>query len=355
MNNKRDYYKVLGVNKNASQEDIKKSFKKLAVKYHPDKQVNKTEDEKIKSEESFKEINEAYEILSNKEKREIYNQFGHDMGRSQNNGFSQDDINEFMKAHANMFDPFGKNQRQQGPPQIKVTINLSLTELFTGVNKTFKYKVNRLCSHCKGEKFVESEGGKKDICTSCNGTGVIQRINGNMMFSQTCPVCGGIGEKITNGCKTCNASGYEKVEETIEVNIPKGAPKGAYISFPNKGNEMMINGKSLIGDLIVIINELPDTKFIREENDLHIQVSVPIYDCLLGEDINVETIDNKKHKFKLKVGTESDEKFRLNGLGMPIMNTSTFGDLYVHIKHIMPKKLTDSEIKLLKKIKNNDE
>lgn len=354
MSNKRDYYEVLGVNKNASESEIKKSFKKLAVKYHPDKQVNKTEVEKIKSEESFKEINEAYDILSNKEKREKYDRFGHDMGKSQYNGFSQDDINEFMKAHASMFDQFGRNQRQQGPPQTQIKINLTLIELYTGVNKTFKYKVNRLCSHCKGEKFIESEGGKKNVCSTCNGSGVIQRINGNMIFSQTCPSCGGIGEKIVNGCKKCNSTGYEKVEETIEVNIPKGAPIGAYINFPNKGNEVIINGKSLIGDLVVIINELPDNKFIREENDLHLQMMVPIYDCLLGEDINFETIDNKKHKFKLKVGTESDEIFRLNGLGMPIMNTNSFGDLYIHIKHIMPKKLKESEIKLLKKLKENE-
>lgn len=348
--NKRDYYEVLGIDKKASSSEIKKAFKKLAILFHPDKQASKSDEEKKEAEEKFKEINEAYGILNDKEKRQQYDNFGFDTPR--NNGFGgADDLNEFLRrAHADFFGGFnnpGKTQVQQ----IRISVGLTLSEMFNGTFKKFKYKVNRVCSHCHGEQFIASDGGKKETCKTCNGSGRVQEVNGNMIFTGTCHDCGGSGYHIINGCKACNATGYEQKDELIEITIPKGIPNGAYINFTGKGNEQIINGTSVIGDLIIIINEIQDGNFIRNGNDLHCNLDVSIYDCLLGEEVIVETIDNKKRKFKLKIGTETGNEFRLVGLGMPIMDTSNFGDLYVHIKNIMPNTNTEKEIELLRELK----
>lgn len=350
---KRDYYEVLGVQKNASDSEIKKQYRKLSKQFHPDTQIGKTEGEKQIAENKFKEINEAYEVLSDKDKRQKYNQFGHSLGN--NKGFydQTDDLDEFVKNFQRRgFGAFDQ-QAPQGPPPLKVSINLTLKEMFNGATKKFKYKVNRVCSHCKGEKYLTSEGGKKNICAQCHGTGSIQSRRGPMLFTQTCPACGGVGHSIVNGCKTCNSTGFEKIDETIEVITPKGVPNGSYMAFNQKGNEYIINNTSMIGDLIVFFNQIPDETFIRNGDDLHQILNVSIYDCILGNEVVFKTIDDKKHKFKLRIGTESDGQFRLGGLGMPVLNTNNYGDLYVHIKHIMPTKLNDEEIQLLTKLKEN--
>ena len=355
--NKRDYYEILGVNKTANEKEIKKSFKKLAVKYHPDKQVGKSDEEKSKAEESFKEINEAYEVLSNPDKKKMYDQYGHDFNRinNQQGGFNQDDLNAFFNAHANMFDPFGRMKQQKvAPDPINMRINITTSDLYNGVEKKFKYKIKRVCSHCNGNKYVSSEGGKKETCKVCNGSGMITSVNGNRMFSQTCAACGGIGYNIINGCKHCNKTGYEIHEEEITVVIPKGAQNGMFLTYKESGNEMNINGKKKRGDLNVIINEVNDTPFIRENNDLHIKKEVCIYDCIIGGDVTIEGIDGKKYKLNIKQGTKVGTNLRMTGLGMPIMNTDKFGDLFVHIDHIMPKNLSKENIELLKKLKENE-
>lgn len=348
---KRDYYEVLGVKKDATDSELKKQFRKLSKEYHPDKQINQSDEAKAIAEDKFKELNEAYGILSDKEKRTKYDQFGHNLGAGRGYSSNQPDIDDMFKEFVN---GFGRQQKPQGPPPITFSIKLTLKEVFSGTTKRFKYEVNRVCSHCNGDKFVPSEGGKKDICTTCHGNGYVQVRKGPMLFTQTCPACNGVGHKITNGCKICNSTGFKKVEESIEVTTPKGIPFGANMTFANKGNEMIIDGKSVIGNLIVYIQLGDDNEFIRQNNDLHYVLNVSIFDCILGEEVTVKTIDDKKKKFSLKIGTESGEKFRLVGMGMPIMNTNDFGDLYVHIKHIMPTKLSDEQIKLLKEIKENN-
>jgi molecular chaperone DnaJ len=348
-----DYYEILGVSKDASDSEIKKSYRKLSIKYHPDKQSSKTESEKKEAEDKFKELNEAYSVLKDKEKRQKYDQFGPSMGTNQ--GFGSGDINEFMRrAGADFFKGFGGFGNQVQMPQvIKLSVILSLKDIYTGVTKKYKYKIDHVCSHCHGKQYVESEGGKKETCKTCNGTGSITSAQGPFMVSRPCPHCGGSGYTIVNGCKKCNGSGYEKIEEIVEVQIPKGVPSGSYITFKNKGNELISNGQVIKGDLIVIIAENNDSsnKFSRDGNDLHIKLDIPIYDCLLGEKATFNTIDDKRRDFKLNVGTESGFKFRFTGAGMPIMNTNSFGDLYVHINQILPKKLSEKETKLIKELK----
>lgn len=341
---KKDYYEVLGVEKTASKHDIKKQFKNLAKLYHPDKETD--EAKKAESEDKFKELNEAYSVLSDDEKRKQYDQFGFDLGKNSNN--YGDDLDEMFK---NFMRTARQNSQQMRPNQHKIAINLTLDELYNGVTKKFNYKVNKICPDCNGNKYKPEDGGKIENCEHCHGTGQIGQRNGNMWFSSTCQNCGGSGKVIINGCKKCNSSGVEVVTETIEITIPKGLPNNGYVIFSGKGNETIINGNKVIGDLIVVVNEITNNKFVRDGDNLHCIIGVDIFDCIIGNDITVDTIDGKTHKFKLTVGTESGNKFRLTGKGMPIMNTESFGDLYVHVKHLMPKQITEEQIDLIKNIK----
>ncbi len=338
-----DLYGLLGVDKGASEKEIKKAYRLKSKEYHPDLGGD---------EEKFKKVSHANDILSNKEKRALYDKYGHSMGRASQQ--SPEDLDDILRmARESFMGGFGfnMNQRQQGPSPITMGIPLTLKEMYDGVNKKMKYQIDKICSHCNGDKYISSEGGSIETCTTCNGTGMRMMQQGNMTFAQPCQDCNSTGKKIINGCKHCNATGFENVEQIIDIEIPKGIFSNAQVIFQGKGNEAIVNGNGVVGNLNVIIIEIEDSKFTREGSDLHCELEVPIIDCIIGEEVTVETIDNKKHKFKLKIGTESDDKFRMAGLGMPIINTADFGDLYVHIEHIMPKKLSEKEIGLLKEIK----
>lgn len=334
-----DLYELLGVKRDANENEIKKAYRTLSKKHHPDAGGD---------EEMFKKISYANEILSNKDKRDMYDKFGHDMGK-QNMGYgNQDDLADFLRRTQEEF--FGFNNRPMIQPTI-LKINLTLKEMYYGVTKKFKYKTNTTCSHCSGLRYVHSEGGSEETCSDCNGTGIIMIRSGFMMTGQTCQKCKGYGKIIINGCKKCNSTGLEKIEKTFDFNFPKGIFRGAQFMINGHGDEQIINNNKIKGDLIIVVNEINDGSFIREGNDLHLILDVPIIDSIIGEEVQIETITGEKKKFNLKIGTDSTEKFRLSGLGMPIINTDNYGDMYVHIKHIMPKKLSDRELKLYKEIK----
>lgn len=344
--NKKDYYEILNVNKNATESEIKKQYKKLAKEYHPDKQRDES---KIKDcEEKLKEINEAYSVLSDKNKRNLYDQFGHDfdkVGQNYNANQNHDDMYDFIRRTHEQF--FGNNQPQN---IIRINASLTLNEMYYGANKKFKYTVDRVCSHCLGLRYDKENNGHIDKCSSCNGTGIKYIRHGNALFGQTCNICNGTGEKIINPCNKCNGTGLEKIEKTIDVEFPKGIFNGGYLSFIGMGNEVIINNKNVIGDLIVVVNEIKHDTFTRDGDNLHMTLKVPIIDSILGGDVTINTINDKKHKFKLKVGTEAGEIYRLSNLGMPIIDTDNYGHLYVHIKHIMPTKLSENEIMLLNEL-----
>ena len=334
-----DLYELIGVDKNASQDEIKKAYRKKAKENHPDVGGDA---------ELFKKISYANEILSDPEKRKLYDQFGHDMGKS--NNAQQTDIFDFIKKTQEQF--FGNfNQYQNTIPQIRINISLTLIEMYNGISKTFKYNTNKICMHCAGLKYVPSEGGSSEKCQTCGGTGIRMSTQGHISFGTTCESCGGAGHIIKNGCKHCNATGLEKIEQTISVDIPKGIFNGAYINFPNKGNEAIINGKPIHGDLIIVAHQINDSKFLRNGNDLYFDLETPIIKCITGDEVTFETINKKNIKFKLNIGTDQDYKYKFSGMGMPIINTNNFGDLYVNIKHKMPKKLTEKELGLLNKLK----
>lgn len=334
-----DLYELLGVKRDASENEIKKAYRKKSKEFHPDVGGD---------ENMFKKISYANEILSNKEKRELYDKFGHDMGKQMQGYNDDDDLREFIRRSQEEF--FGFNKMNAVPP-ITLRIPMTLKEMYYGLSKKFKYKVNKICPHCLGLKYIQSEGGSEEKCSVCNGAGMRMTQQGYMMIGQTCNACGGTGKIIKNGCKHCNSTGVEKIETTIELQIPKGIFENAQMIFNGYGNEQIINNKKINGDLIVVISQIEDENFIREGNDLHQILEVPIIDSIIGGETQIETISGEKKKFKLKVGTEAGEKFRLTGLGMPIINTNNYGSLYVHIKHKMPTKLSDKELELFNEIK----
>lgn len=350
---KRDYYEVLGVDKSANNDEIKKSYKKLAKKYHPDVNVNKTDQEKKQVEEQFKEVGEAFEVLSNQEKKDRYDRFGHDMGRTQGQGHNDmNDIHEFIRRHEEQFFRGFDNQPQK-PPEQQLNLQVSLEDLFNGVQKKIKYNRNVICHSCNGEGC---EIGGKKTCNQCNGSGVVAGKQGVMFFQRTCGVCGGTGQLIDPEkiCKTCNGNGATKQESEIEINIAPGTHGDTGISYQGMGNEYIVNGFKVSSDLILAIRQKQHERFQRNGNDLHCVVEVPIVDALMGGKVSVFGIDNKERIFSIRECTKNGEKIRLIGIGMPTSDTKKFGDMYVHIKHKFPNKINSNEKKLLEKLKYSE-
>lgn len=335
-----DLYELLGINKNATQDEIKKAYRRQSKIHHPDAGG---------SDENFKKIAYAYDILSNKEKKDLYDKYGHDMGRSHGAGMSDNMADFIRKAQAEFMGGFG--MRQEGPQPIKLNVQVSLKEVYHGTQKKYKYKANKVCSHCGGLRYVAKEGGSKENCKTCSGAGMVTTQNGFMMYTTTCPDCRGAGSKIINGCKTCSSSGYEKVEQTVNIDIPRGVPNNAHMALQGQGNQEMINGKLINGDLIVFISDMKDESMVRDGNDIHMKSTTPILDCILGSDLKIKTIDDRDLSVKIPIGTDSGHKLRIAGAGMPIYGTNSYGDLYIHIEHKMKKNLTEKEIETLKILK----
>lgn len=337
---KEDLYDLLGVKRDANETEIKKAYRKKSKEHHPDVGGD---------DEMFKKIAYAYDILSNPQKRDLYNKYGHDMGRSQG-GSMTPDMEEFIRQAQEEF-MAGFGMRREYVQQVRLNIQVGIKEIYTGTTKKYKYKVNRSCSKCNGLKYNPSEGGSIQKCNICGGSGMVTQKNGFMVFSSTCPSCGGAGSSIQNGCKQCNLTGYEKIEQTVEIEIPKGTPNGAHMVMSGKGNEEIINNKSFYGDLVVFINTINENGFVRENNDLHSTIKIPIVDAMLGCEIKVKTIDDKDIAFKIPTGVEYGQKFRLIGKGMPIYNTNNYGDMYIHVEYKIKNKLSDKEKELLNQLK----
>lgn len=350
MNNmaeKRDYYEVLGIDKNATLEEIKKAYKKLVIQYHPDKYSTKSIEEQKEAEEKFKEIAEAYDVLSNPEKKERYDTFGFNDATSQS--FSDFDMDEFLEKQFGFFRN-RKNAPQKGR-SIRLKLSVSLKDLYYGVHKELKYKVLETCTHCNGNGHTET--GHKDVCPVCKGLGKKQYAQNGWVTVETCGNCNGKGYIIHNPCPICHGEGLALTDKTIEFDIPKGAYGGLELGFNGFGHAPNGNiGEH--GDLIILLLEKPDETFNREGNHLFIIKEVPIIDALLGNVVEVESIDNKTYRFPINVGTKEGEKFRIANKGMPIMGTNQYGDMYVVIKHKMPSQLNDKEKEMLENLSKMD-
>lgn len=357
---KRDYYEVLGVGKNATPDELKKAYRKLALQYHPDRNPGDKE-----AEEKFKEAAEAYDVLSNPDKKARYDQFGH-AGLDGNGGFggasmNMDDIfsqfgDIFGDIFGGGFGGFGRGfggQRQQRRPQmrgsnLRIKVKLTLEEIDKGAEK--KIKVNKYvpCKTCGGSG---ARGNSYETCSHCNGQGVVLEIKrtmfGQMQTQSVCPHCGGEGRIIKDKCRDCNGEGIVKAEEVITINIPAGVSDGMQLSMSGKGNAAPHGG--VPGDLIILVEEVPHEQFERQESNLFYNAFITFADAAMGCTLELPTL-NGKVKVKVDQGTPSGKVLRLKGKGLPDVNGYGRGDLLVAVNVWVPKNLTKEEKELLSKL-----
>ncbi len=365
---KRDYYEVLGVDKNATADAIKKAYRKKAIQYHPDKQQGKSEAEKKEAEELFKEAAEAYSVLSDPDKKARYDQFGHaGMGGASGGGFSDFgdfDLNDiFSSVFGQGFGGFsgfggfgGGGGRTQQPryrgSDLRVKVKLTLQEISTGVTKKFKLKKYVKCSHCNGSG---AEGNATETCPECKGTGRVirtqQSIFGMMRTETVCPNCGGEGKVIKNKCSHCQGDGIVSGEEVVEVNIPAGVMGGMQLSMRGKGNAGKRNGVN--GDLQIIIEEEAHPQLIRDENDLVYNLLLDIPTAILGGSAEIPTIDDPV-RVTIEPGTQPGKVLRLRGKGLPTLNGYGRGDILVNISIYVPETLSKEEKKSMEKFKESE-
>lgn len=360
MTNK-DYYSILGVDRNASESDIKKAFRKLAAQYHPDKQTGKPEEEKKAAEDKFKDINEAYQVLSDSEKKSHYDRFGtiDDMGM--NGGPSQDDLmNMFRHMHEGFFggNPFGnfgahENTAVNGS-NTRITVDCTLEDVYNGVTKKYRYKRMAKCPDCKGSG---SKTGDVEVCKKCNGTGqyrqVFQNGWGTQLISSPCDECNGTGKKINNPCKSCHGSGLVEKKEEIEISIPNNVRNGMSTVIKGKGNEAP-NNLGVAGDLIVTFNVRQHDIFGIDRNgiDLYCKTNINVLDCITGCEKTVKCIDGSSITIKVPQGSKENTKVVVSGKGMPYGNRG-FGNMIVYINQTMPKSLTKDEEEKLNELKTS--
>lgn len=354
---KKDYYEILGINRDATLEDIKKSYRKMALKYHPDKNLNDKN-----SEEKFKESAEAYEILSNTEKRQKYDKFGHD-GLTGNDRYST--MEDIFSSFGNIFDfgnfnefggfgDFGSKKYINKGSDIRVNVKLTLDDILNGVNKKIKINKYVSCKNCNGSGSIDSI---KTTCTTCKGTGKITHIQhsfiGQIQKSSICPTCDGQGTIIKNKCSICNGDGIVKTDEIIDINIPAGVVEGMQLSISGKGNAGKRNGVN--GDLLIIIHEIKHDHFVRNNLDLLYDLFISVPDAILGTTIEIPTLSDKV-KIKIDKGTQSGKILKLKGRGLPnINNVNHKGDLLIKINVWIPTNINNEDEKIIEKLRNSIE
>jgi len=350
MATKRDYYEILGVSRDADASAIKSAYKKLAVKYHPDKNPGDKA-----AEEKFKEAAEAYGVLSDETKRAQYDRFGHagmnGMGGGGGQGFSnfEDIFSSFGDIFGGGFGGMGGRSRRSGPPRgsdLQIQLTLTLKEIATGVTKKVQLKRHGKCKTCDG-----AGGTGKQTCGTCAGQGQVRRMQ-NSFFGQvvnvtTCPDCNGQGSVIKSACKDCNGQGRFQEEVTIPIEIPAGVEEGQYLTLRGEGHRGPNGGAT--GDLIVILHEAKDDRFERRGLDLHTTMEIPFTTTALGGSIRAQTLDGEV-ELKIPAGTQSEKLMRLRGKGLPELHGGVHGHLYVKVRVHVPEKLGRREEELLKEL-----
>ena len=362
---KRDYYEILGVERGASEDEVKKAYRQLAIKYHPDKNPGDKQ-----AEENFKEATEAYEVLKDAQSRQKYDQFGH-AGVSGQPGFGAGgfgagfDINDALRAFmrdfgmgggGSIFDEmFGGGQRTRNRRELfhgedlKIRLRLTLEEIAFGTEKSIKIKRFKRCSTCSGSGAASGSSRKR--CPQCNGVGQVQHVS-RSMFGQfvsvsPCDTCGGLGEVITSPCTTCGGSGRAEEQATITVKVPAGVSEGNYIPLRGEGNAGMRSGES--GDLIVMIEEKPHERFVRHGTDIVTEVPITFATAALGGEIEIDTLDGKI-KVKIPSGTQSGRILKLKGQGLGRLRSSGRGDLLIKVSLWTPTSLTAEQKALYEKL-----
>lgn len=362
---KRDYYDILEVPKNADADAIKKAYRKVAMKFHPDRNPGNKE-----AEEKFKEAAEAYEVLSDPDKRARYDRFGH-AGVSENGGagfgkgFTVEDIfsqfGDIFGDRGGAFESFFGGGRTSGNYQgatgqkgsnLRIKVSLTLEEIAKGVNKKIKVKKQVKCYNCSGTGAKDNNSLKS--CITCGGSGYVRQVKstflGQMQTTTICPTCNGSGKIITANCNVCKGSGLTFSEETIDIEIPAGVESGMQLSMRGKGNAGRGGGPA--GDLLITIEELPHEHFSRDGMHIIYELYLNFADAALGTQVEIPTLDGKV-KIKIPPGTQSGKLFRLKGKGMPSVQQYGRGDQIINVSVWTPKTLTKEEISILEKLRNS--
>jgi molecular chaperone DnaJ len=357
---KRDYYEILGVSKNASKDDFKKAYRKLAMQYHPDRNPDDKE-----SEEKFKEAAEAYEILSDDDKRARYDRFGHDGVRG--SGFGSqgfNDVNDIFSHFSDIFggsgifdDFFGSNQRSRGRKRgggtpgadLRVTLKLTLEEISAGTSKKIKLKKYIQCDTCNGTGADGATSTKQ--CSQCHGTGEVKSVSrsvfGQFVNISTCPTCNGEGTLVDKPCKKCLGEGRIQDDTTVTIQVPPGVYNESYMTMRGEGHAGKRGGHN--GDLQVIFNEIPHEYFVRDGDDIVYDLFISFPEAVLGTDVEVPTLTGKA-RLKIDAGTPFGKFLKMSNKGIKHLNQGGYGDQIVRININVPKKVNTKEKELLKEI-----
>ena len=360
---KRDYYEILEVQKNASKEEIKKSYRKKALQFHPDRNPGDKS-----AEDKFKEAAEAYDVLSDDTKRQRYDQFGHAgvSGNQGGGGFSGGfDMNDIFSRFGDIFSDFGfggfggfgggggRGQSVKKGSNLRVKVKLTLQEIAEGVEKKIKVRKLVACKTCGGSGAKDSSSFH--TCASCRGTGYVTRVQrtilGQMQTQSACSACNGEGKVIVNKCPKCSGEGVSNEEEIITLNIPAGVADGMQLSVNGRGNAARRGGVN--GDLIVLVEEEEHPDFKREENNLIYDLLISIPDAINGAPVEIPTIDGRV-KVKIEPGTPSGKLLKLRGKGLPDVNGYGRGDLFVRILVYIPSNISKDERKILEKLNESE-
>ena len=348
---KRDYYDVLGVSRAATPDQIKSAYRKLAVKYHPDK--NKGDKA---SEDKFKEASEAYHVLSNAERKQNYDNFGHaafENGGGGRGGFSNFD---FSSHFSDIFEDFfgegfggGRSSRRSNNrgSDLRYDLSITLEEAYSGKKQDIKFSSSEKCETCKGSG--SKPGHNVGSCSMCGGHGQVRSSQGFFTVQQTCPQCSGSGEEITNPCSSCGGQGKKQSSKRLSVTIPKGVDDGTRIRLSGKGEAGTRGGGN--GDLYLFVNVYSHELFKRSDENLFFECPISIADAALGTSIEIPTIDGGKAKIKIPPGTQSGKQFRLRSKGMPYMRGNGMGDLYIQVNTEVPISLNKEQKELLEKFR----
>ncbi len=340
----RDFYEILGVQKNASDDDIKKSYRKLAMKYHPDR--NKDDKE---AERKFKEATAAYEALKDPEKRAAYDQYGHDAFRQ---GGPGQGFGDFAGGFSDIFEEFfgggfgGSASRQRGPQRgsdLRYNMSVSLKDAFNGKKSQIKIPSYEGCDLCSATGSADKSG--PSTCSSCGGHGKVRSTQGFFSIERPCPSCGGEGSSIKNPCLKCSGTGQVKKQKTISVNIPAGVDTGTRIRISGEGEPGQRGAGN--GDLYIFVEVQKDKLFEREEENIFCQIPISVTTAILGGEVEVPTIDGKKARLNIPSGTQSETQFRLKGKGMTILRQTRRGDMYVETNVEIPVNLNNKQKTIL--------
>ncbi|MDC0625278.1 molecular chaperone DnaJ [Alphaproteobacteria bacterium] len=339
----KDFYEILGVQRNASDDEIKKSYRKLAMKYHPDR--NKDDKE---SERKFKEVSAAYEILKDSEKRSAYDQYGHDAFRQGGGGQG---FGDFGGGFSDIFEEFfgggfGGQSRQRGPQRgndLRYNMSVSLQEAYSGKKSQIRIPSYEGCDLCSSTGSADKTG--PSTCSTCGGQGKVRSTQGFFSIERPCPTCGGEGSSIKNPCLKCSGTGQVKKQKTISVTIPAGVDTGTRIRISGEGEPGERGAGN--GDLYIFVEVQKDKLFEREEENIFCQIPISITTAILGGDVEVPTIEGKKARLNIPAGTQSETQFRLKGKGMSILRQTRRGDMYVETNVEIPVNLNSKQKAIL--------